>query len=276
MKKIFTTAFVFAILISLLINTNCKKSQETVEYELTVTLYEGVTGTPEAGTYVYTEVEDVEYSYSLLEGYTALTVILDGEEVESSGTFTMDNDHYIVVTAGQGTGDYRLSVSIATGATGTPESGTYYYNAGEQIDYSYSLEDGYTNLRVSFDGVDIGSSGTITISDDHTLYVYTEKEYYIQGSWTLTEKYEDGSAFTVTVTFTGDTESGTVVDSDGGTGTYTVSGPNVYFIIEYPEVIYEYTGDFSDAENMSGNSKRFYVNENTFNSGTWSATKNTN
>ncbi len=276
MKKIFTTAFVFAILIGVLINTSCKKSQDAIEYLLTVTLYEGVTGTPEAGSYVYTEVQEVEYSYSLLDGYTAMTVLLDGEEVESSGTFTMDGDHYIVVTAGKGTGDYRLSVSISTGAAGTPEEGAYYYDAGEQIDYSYSLEDGYTNLRVSFDGVNIGSSGTITISKDHTLYVYTEKEYLIQGSWTLAEQYEDGSAFTVTATFTGDIENGTVVDSDGGTGTYTVSGGSVYFTIEYPDVIYEYTGNFTGEENMGGNAKRFYVNENTFNNGTWAAIKDTN
>lgn len=276
MKKIFTTAFVFAILIGVLINTSCKKSEEFIEHLLTVTLYDGVTGTPEDGTYTYTEELDVEYSYSLLEGYTAMTVLLDGEEVESSGTFTMDGDHYIVVTAGQGTGDYRLSVSISVGAAGTPEEGAYYYDAGEQIDYSYSLEDGYTNLRVSFDGENIGSSGTITISQDHTLYVYAEKEYLIQGSWTLAEQYEDGSAFSVTATFTGDIENGTVVDSDGGTGTYTVSGGSVYFIIEYPEVIYEYTGDFFDEENMGGDAKRFYVNENTFNSGTWTAIKDTN
>lgn len=276
MKKIFTTVFVFAILIGLLINTNCKKSQDAIEFLLTVSLYDGVTGTPAAGSYVYTEAQEVEYSYSLLDGYTALTVLLDGEEVESSGTVTMNGDHYLVVTAGQGTGDYRLSVAIATGAAGTPEAGTYYYDAGEQIDFSYSLEDGYTNLRVSFDGVDIGSTGTITISQDHTLYVYTEKEYYIQGSWTLAEEYEDGSSFTVTAMFTGDTESGTVVDSDGGTGTYTVSGGSVYFIIEYPDVIYEYTGDFFNEENMGGDSKRFYVNENTFNNGNWAAIKDTN
>lgn len=276
MKKVFTIAFVFVSLMGLLINTSCKKSQDVIEYTLTVTLYSGVTGTPETGTYTYTEVEEVEYSYSLLEGYTALSVLVDGDEVESSGTVTMDGDHYIVATAGLGTGDYRLSVAIATGAVGTPEAGTYYYDAGEQIDYNYSLEDGYTNLRVSLDGVDIGSSGTITISKDHTLYVYTEKEYYIQGSWTLAEGYEDGSAFTVTATFTGDVRNGTVVDSDGGTGTYTVSGGNVYFIIEYPEVVYEYTGNFSNEDYMSGDAKRFYVNENTFNNGTWSAIRDTN
>lgn len=276
MKKIFTTAFVLAILIGLLINTSCKKSQEAIEYILTVTLYDGVTGTPEAGTYTYNDIQDVEYSYSLLEGYTALTVLLDGQEVESSGSLTMDGDHYIVVTAGQGTGEFRLNVAVSLGATGTPEEGTYYYDAGEQINYNYSLVDGYTNLRVSFDGVNIGNPGTITISQDHTLYVYTDKEYYIQGSWTLTEQYEDGSAFTVTATFTGEIENGTVVDSDGGIGTYEVSGGSVYFVIEYPDVIYEYTGDFVDEENMTGTSKRFYVNENTFNNGTWTAIRDTN
>lgn len=275
MKKIFTTIFVFAILIGMLINTSCKKSEDVVEYILTVSLYDGVTGTPEAGTYTYNDIEEVEYNYSLEEGYTRMTVLLDGEEVDSSGSFTMDGDHYIVVTAGQGTGEYQLIVSISNGATGTPEEGTYYYDAGDQIDFSYSLEDGYTNLRVAFDGADIGSSGTITISQDHTLYVYTEKEYLIQGSWSLAEEYEDGSAFNVKVTFTGDIENGTVVDSDGGIGTYTVSGGSVYFIIEYPDVIYEYTGDFYDEENMGGDSKRFYVNENTYNNGTWAAIKDT-
>ncbi|MGD2091571.1 MAG: hypothetical protein PVH61_35690 [Candidatus Aminicenantes bacterium] len=276
MKKIFTTAFVVVILTGLLINTGCKQSEEVLEYILTVTLYDGVTGTPEAGTYTYNEVQEVEYNYSLLEGYTALSVLLDGEEVESSGTFTMDGNHYIVVTAGQGTGDYRLNVSVSVGASGTPEEGTYYYDAGEQVDYSYSLVDGYTNLRVSFDGVNIGSTGTITISQDHDLFVYTDKEYFIQGNWTLAEEYEDGSSFTVTVTFTGDIESGTVVDSDGGIGTYTVTGGSVYFILEYPEVIYEYTGDFSDEENMGGDAKRLYVNDNTFNNGVWAAVKDTN
>jgi hypothetical protein len=276
MRKIFTTAFVFAILMGLLINTSCKKSQEAIEYVLTVTLYEGVTGTPEAGTYSYNENEEVEYSYTLQDGYTDLNVTLDGEKIENSGTISITGEHFLVVTAAQGTGEFRLTVSVATGITGTPEPGAYYYDAGEQIDYSYSLEDGYTNLRVSFDGENIGSTGTITISQDHTLFVFSAKEYYIQGSWTLAEEYEDGSSFTVTATFTGDTESGTVVDSDGGTGTYTVSGGSVYFIIEYPDVIYEYTGNFFDEENMGGDSKRFYVSENTFNIGIWSAIKDTN
>jgi hypothetical protein len=271
MKKIFTTAVIFSILIGLLINTSCKKSKDVTEYTLTVTVNEGISGTPGTGTYTYTEVEDVAYSYTLQEGYSALAVLLDGEEVESSGTVTMDGNHFILVTAGKGTGDYKLSVSIATGAVGTPDTGSYYYDAGEQINYSYSLESGYTNLRVSLDGVSIATTGTITISKNHLLYVYAEKEYYIQGSWRLAEQYEDGSSFTVTAVFTGETESGTVVDSDGGIGTYTVSGANVSFIIEYPEVIYEYTGTFSEAGQMSGKSKRFIVNDNTYNNGTWAA-----
>jgi len=275
MKKIFTTAVVFSILIGFLINTSCKKSQDAIEYILTVTVNEGITGTPTTGSYSYTGVQDVEYSYSLQDGYTALSVLLDGEEVASSGTVTMDGDHYLVVNAGKGTGDYRFSVSIATGAVGTPEAGVYYHDAGEQINYSYSLEDGYTNLRVTLDGTDIGSTGTITVSKDHVLYVFAEKEFYIQGSWRLAEQYEDGSSFAVTVLFTGETESGTVVDSDGGTGTYTVSGAKVSFTIQYPEVIYEYTGSFTAEDKMSGDSKRLYVNENIFNNGAWTAAKNT-
>lgn len=275
MKKIFTTAFVLTLLISFLINMNCKKSEESV-YSLFVTLHDGVTGTPETGTYNYNINDEVTYNYTPLEGYTRVRVYLDGTELESTGIITIAGNHYLDVSAAQGTGEFLLAITYGTGVIGTPESGSYYYDAGEQIDYSFSLEDGYTNLRVTLDGDEVGSTGTITISQDHTIYVYSEKEYYIQGSWTLAEEYDDGSSFAVTVTFTGDTENGTVVDSDGGTGTYTVSGGSVNFTIVYPDVTYEYTGKFEDEENMTGNSKRFYTSENTYTNGVWAAKIDTN
>ncbi|UCH98404.1 MAG: hypothetical protein JSV88_16600 [Candidatus Aminicenantes bacterium] len=273
MRKIFTTAFVFTILMSLLINMSCKKSQDAVEYILTVTVEAGVTGTPESGTYTYKENDQVNYSYSVEAGYTSLIVTLDGTEIEGTGTITIIGNHSLVASAGQGTGEYKLSVSVGAGVTGTPETGTYFYDAGEQVNYSYALEDGYTNLRVTLDGAQVESTGTITISQDHILFAYAEKEYYIQGTWGLTEQYNDGSSFEVTVTFIGDTESGEVFDSDGGTGTYTVDGRSVNFTIYYPEVIYEYTGSFYDEETMIGDAKRYIISESTYERGTWNATK---
>lgn len=71
-----------------------KKKKPT--YTLTVTKGEGVNGTPAAGTYTYKEGETVSYNYSLQQGYTDLTVLLDGTAVSANGTITMDGDHALV------------------------------------------------------------------------------------------------------------------------------------------------------------------------------------
>jgi hypothetical protein len=277
MKRFLTPILFFILLtgvcISLMTNTGCKKSQETVQYTLTVNVTNGVSGSPLAGSYPYNIDDRVDYSYTLDEGYTNMTVTLDDVEVEPSGTITIQGNHVLKAQASQGTGEFLFTVSTAAGVTGTPEEGFYFYDAGDQVDYSYNLEDGYTNLRVVFDGEIVEKSGTLTISDEHTLTVYAEKEYYIQGSWTLEEAYNDKSLFTVTVTFTGETRTGTVVDSDGGVGTYTVDGKYVEFILAFPEVTYEYSGNFTDEENMSGTAKR-YTSATSYSSGTWVAVKN--
>lgn len=277
MKRLLTPILLLILLtgvcIYLITSTGCKKSQEAVEYTLTVNVTNGVTGSPQAGSYPYSIDDQVDYSYTLDEGYTNLTVTLDNVEIEPSGTITIQGNHVLRAQASQGTGEFLFTVSTATGVSGTPEAGFYYYDTGDQVDYSYSLEDGYTNLRVVFDGETVETSGTLTISDEHMLTVYAEKEYYIQGSWTLEEAYNDKSLFTVTVTFTGETRTGTVVDSDGGVGTYTVDGKVVEFTLVFPEVTYEYSGNFSDEENMGGNAKR-YTSATSYSSGTWVAVKN--
>jgi hypothetical protein len=275
MKRILTPILLFTFLTVMCgLYTGCKKSQDTVQYLLTVIVSTGVTGTPQSGESLHNLDDKVDYSYTLDEGYTNLKVTLDDEEIAASGTITISRNHTLKAYASQGTGDYLLTVSVATGAVGTPEEGFYYYNAGDQVDYNYSLEAGYTNLVVKFDGQEVASTGTITISDDHTLYVFTETEYYIQGSWTLQEFYNDQSAFNVTVTFTGETRTGTVVDSDGGVGTYTVDGKSVEFTLVFPEVTYVYTGEFTDEENMRGDARR-YTSPGSYSSGTWAAVKNT-
>lgn len=67
-----------------------KKKKPT--YTLTVSTGEGVTGSPASGSYTYKEGETVTYNYSQQQGYSELTVLLDGAPVSPSGTFTMDRD----------------------------------------------------------------------------------------------------------------------------------------------------------------------------------------
>ena len=274
MKKIFTPILIFVLLTMVLLYAGCKKSDEVEEFTLTVIVNEGVNGTPEAGTYTYTAGSVVQYDYALADGFQGLTVLVDGVATAASGTLTISGNHTLSTFSSQGTGEFLLNVSLATGVAGTPEAGFYYYDDGDQVDYSYTLEDGYANLLVTLDGIAIENSGTITVSQEHRLNAFAEKQFNVLGTWTLDEAYANQAAFTVTVTFSGDAASGTVVDSDGGTGTYTVDGDDINFTLVFPDITYEYVGTFSDDENMSGESRR-YTSPVEYSSGGWAATKNT-
>jgi hypothetical protein len=268
------TISMFLVLLSInLFHVGCKKADVVGTFTLTVTVSEGVSGTPAAGTYTYTSGASEAYSYTLAAGYLGLTVLLDGTKVEASGSITMSGNHTLQVSSA-GKGQFTLIVTVATGVNGTPTAGTYAYDKGEVVNYSYSPADGYTSLVVSLDGTTVNSSGIITMSQNHTLNATAALQNIITGTWTQKETYDDKSSFNVTVTFSGDLKLGTATDSDGGTGTYTVNGSSVVFNLVFPGVTYEYTGTFSDTTTMSGTSKR-YNTAGTSYSGTWSATKNT-
>jgi len=274
MRKILPISLLFALVAGtlLLLYNGCKKSDETDSYTLTVSLENGVIGTPEAGPHTYSKDEQVAYEYNLKEAYTNLRVTLDGVEVANSGVITITGDHQLNASAAPHGEAHALTVSVSNGVSGTPTTGTYHYFAGTQIDYNYSLKENYINLSVKLDGADIENSGTITISDDHILAATATLHYDIQGSWTLEEDYDDESSFDVSVTFTGDDTSGTVVDSDGGTGTYSVDGISVTFTLEFPAITYEYSGLFTNQDTMSGTSKRIISGGATIN-GNWIATR---
>lgn len=273
MRKILTIFLFFAIFAGTLLYIGCKKSEETVEeYTLTVFLATGVAGTPAAGTQTYSKDEQVDYEYSLNEAYTNLRVTLDNVDVENSGAITITGNHTLNTYADPDPDAYALTVSVSNGVSGTPTAGTYHYFEGTQIDYNYTLQENYINLTVRLDAEEIENSGTITISQAHTLSAIAILHYDIQGTWTMEEQYEDESSFIVTVTFSGDSQGGTVVDSDGGIGTYTVDGTHATFTLEFPNLTYEYTGLFTTEDLMSGNSNRI-VSGGTTSPGIWMATR---
>ena len=70
---------------------------------------------------------------------------------------------------------YDLTVSIGEGVDGTPASGTYRHKEGEIVNYNYSLQAGYTNLNVLIDGQNAAESGSITMNQDHSISVTTQR-----------------------------------------------------------------------------------------------------
>ncbi|MBN2347062.1 MAG: hypothetical protein JXO51_11810 [Candidatus Aminicenantes bacterium] len=263
---------VMGVLVSaaLLLLASCKQA-EVETGTLEVVLSEGVTGSPAAGTHEYNVGDTVAYRFALEAGYETLTVLLDGREAAASGTLTISGDHTLQAYSNDNR-QYKLTVTVANGVTGTPAAGSYLYKQGTVVAYAYALEEGYSQLSVKLDGVDVVSSGTITMSEDYVLAVSAYEKYVVRGTWLLSESYNDGSSFEVTVTFSGSFTGGTVSDSEGGSGTWEYEDASVNFTLAFPDVTYEYTGDFSDEDTMSGTCKRYRTADVAV-SGTWSATR---
>jgi hypothetical protein len=72
---------------------------------------------------------------------------------------------------------YTLTVTQGEGVEGNPANGTYRYKKGKTVNYSYSLQSGYTDLVVTVDGQEVASSGTIKMDGDHTLSATATKTY---------------------------------------------------------------------------------------------------
>lgn len=168
-------------------------------------------------------------------------------------------------------GEFTLSVTVSPGIIGTPETGTYYYNENDPVFYEYSLADNYSDLVVRLDGEDIESTGTIIISGNHSITTSAIAQFNVVGSWTMTEAYSDTRKFTVTIIFTGAKETGTVTDSGGGTGAYTVDSSVVNFTLQFSDATYEYTGTFSNVNSLGGSCTRTSLTTNEVLNGNWSA-----
>jgi hypothetical protein len=250
----------------------CKKADATT-YTVTVLVSDGVSGIPAAGAYTLVSGSEMQYSFTLNAGYSKLTVLFDGSSAAASGTLTIYKDCTLQAYADDHF-QCGLTVSVSDGVSGTPAAGTSNYPQGTLINYSYALADGYYDLSVTLDNVVVESSGTITMSADHTLKASATAGKKVPGTWLLSEIYDDGSSFKVTAAFSGKYAEGTVTDSDGGSGTYTYVGSTVGFNLAFPNVTYEYTGTFSDDNTMSGTCKR-YQTAATVISGTWMAARKT-
>ena len=115
-------------------------ADDNLQYKLTVTLKDGVAGTPATGTYYYKQGTQVAYKYSLKDGFKGLSVLLNGSATTVSGTVTMSKDNILYASA-----DVKYSV---LGAWNLVET----YNDGSSF-----------NVGLTFAGTLFG--GTVTDSD---------------------------------------------------------------------------------------------------------------
>lgn len=74
--------------------------------------------------------------------------------------------------------NYALTVTLAAGVSGTPAAGTYTYESGTKIDYSYTPGTGFDALEVKLDNNVLAASGQITMDQDHVLTVTARNANY--------------------------------------------------------------------------------------------------
>jgi hypothetical protein len=101
---------------------------------------------------------------------TALLVSACGGGASESGDTATATNTATTPQTNQVATQRTLTVSMSSGVTGTPATTTSYAN-GATLNYSFSLQSGYTNLQITLDGVTAPASGTITMSAAHQLQV---------------------------------------------------------------------------------------------------------
>jgi hypothetical protein len=74
--------------------------------------------------------------------------------------------------------EYKLSVSKGAGVSGTPVVGTFVCRKGKKVQYSYSHDYGYRNLKVLLDGTEVAASGEFTMDRDHVLASSADEPFY--------------------------------------------------------------------------------------------------
>ncbi len=172
MRARILTLFIFiGIFVGLLIFAGCKSTEDAVEYTFTVTLGEGVSGTPAAGTYTHTANDVVTYNYSAQSGYGNLTVTLDNASIPASGTITISGNHTLNVTSdidirGSWTGHFYHSVydnyfEVTFSGdifSGTAQGKIDVYGIGNG---GYTITDGQIEFTLQLSQFDLNFNGTI-------------------------------------------------------------------------------------------------------------------
>lgn len=181
-------------------------SDDNGTYTLTVSLGTGVTGTPGAGIHSYAAGTVVPYSYSLLDGYTNISPLLDAASATKSGTITMSANHSMNVTA---TAIYNVqgawaltesyddgsSFNVAASFSGDFLHGTVTDSQGGSGTYTYD----YTTIKFTLVFPDVTYEYSGTFSDGNTMSG-TSKRYQtadnvVTGSWQATRNASTVAAF---------------------------------------------------------------------------------
>ena len=167
---------------------------------MTVTVSNGVTGTPAAGSYTHSEDEIVNFSYSAQSGYGNLAVTLDEAPVGNSGTINMTANHTLEATAtidvrGSWTGlahnpdvpppnNYFLEGTFSGGVL----SGTVHGRIETlgNANGTYTVEGNQLAFTLNYSGIILSCTGTFTNPNYASgVWDWPQAGNHMTGTWHL-------------------------------------------------------------------------------------------
>jgi hypothetical protein len=145
------------------------------DYELLVTVGEGVKGTPAAGAQALADLTAVTYVYAPVNSLHTVEVILNGQQTAASGTVTMYNDLTLVARLI----DVRASWNVAfVDASSKSSTFTITFSGTDILSGTFSDSQGHV-------GTWDAASNVIHLSyGNWESYTFTGTLFSMSGTWT--------------------------------------------------------------------------------------------
>lgn len=176
------------LLLALLLTGSCKWG--VPDYSLTVTIENGVTGTPEAGKHVYKELTTVTLNYTPVNSLNTVEVFLNTNLRQSgSGSFVMYGDAYtLLARLVDVRGTYSVSLTYADPSITSPAPFLITLTGPDLLSGTFTDERGYH-------GTWAGNATSLTLA-------YWDWQFYVLNTTVFNMGYSAGS-------FTGGGQTGT-------------------------------------------------------------------
>jgi hypothetical protein len=177
-------------LLALLLTGSCKWG--VPDYSLTVTIGDGVTGTPEAGKHIYKELTTVTLNYTPVNSLNTVEVFLNGTIRQTgTGSFVMYGDAYtLLARLVDVRGTYSVSLTYSDPSVTSPAPFFITLTGPDLLSGNFTDERGYH-------GTWSGNANTLTLA-------YWDWQFYVLTTTVFNMGYSTGS-------FSGGGQTGTWV-----------------------------------------------------------------
>ncbi|MEI6614302.1 MAG: hypothetical protein WCL37_05345 [Chrysiogenales bacterium] len=146
------------------------------DYELAVTVKEGVQGTPANGQHVYKELTTVEYAYTAVNYLHTVEVVYEGARLAAEGSFTVYTNVALEARLVDIRATWKITLAYADTTTAAIEA-IITFSGHDVLSGTFSDDRGYS-------GTWDGASNKIVITyDNWEKYVLTGTLFDMSGIW---------------------------------------------------------------------------------------------